>query len=147
MKPLTVIEIRHSILLAEPLRYALDHRDWTVTDENGDPQTFISQGFDAESADLNNEGVDSRQLAVADPDLALWDVINDNIGGTEPVTIIQREYDKADTSAPISVSVMQLDGASLSMGNVVSLSASTSELNFAAPYLRFTSANSPQLRR
>lgn len=143
---LTVLLIAHP-LLASPALYALDGRAWTVQHEDGETFTYPARPISAESGSGDDAGQDDRDFGVSDPELLIWNLLLDNIGGDMPVTVVQREYDTSDLSEPISVSAFEIDSAEIGINRALSFTAASPSVDYESPRLEFNTRNTPQLRR
>lgn len=142
-----LLELKHPDWVA-PLRYAEGFEDVTATLETAEVATFTADGFDAEAGASDDSGIDSRALRVPDKDLALWRLIEANIGSSTPITAILRVYSSADLTAPLAVATLQLSDPQQGVDRSVQFDATTVDtLNRGAPTLRYTVENSPGLRR
>ncbi len=148
------IELSHSTWPG-PLRYVLDTIDWDLTIEDDVVAPFTAMGFTAAAANADDTGLESRPMGLPDPDLisqrrieALIGVVDAFTGEPEPIALIVREYLSTDTTTMISRAVLQLANPVQQNDRSIRFDARGPDLgNTSAPTDKFTSVNSPQLRR
>lgn len=148
---IALLELSHPAWPA-PLRYADATEAWTVTQDGG-PVTYPATPFEREAGSLDDTGQDSRLLRVPDASLVLWRRclalvgVVDGGGVPVPVQAVIREYAASSLAAPLRVSRLELR-APRSDGLSVSFTAESASVGDRAVTLpRFTSLNSPGLRR
>lgn len=133
-----------------PLLYAFDNRDWIVTDENDEEQTFPEAIGECDAAPTDDTGIDSRRVTIHDLQLTLWRRLErlSRTGEIQPVDVTVYTYLSTDTTQPAQApAVLQMASPSR-RARIVTFEASTiNTINRDAPTRKFTWANSPGLRR
>lgn len=135
----------------DPLRYANDLVDWTVTLEaaaGGGVVTFPATGHKADAPSADDSASEQVAFEVPDPDGELHRRIVANIGNSVPLRVIQRKYLSTSPEAPQTVRILELAGPRRSVdGQSVSFVGQTLDpINRSAKLLEFTYDNAPGLR-
>lgn len=147
-REVVAVRLNHSTW-ATALYYVDDVVDWSVDDENSDPVTFTATGVDADGEPTDETGIDSRGIALPDPELILWrrlEVLS-TTGNAEPVEVTVYRYGSDDLTQPLAYAVLTMTGPSRD-DRIVSFEASNANtVNRDAPPRRFTYSGNPGLRR
>lgn len=135
----------------DPLRYANDLVDWTVTLEaaaGGGAVTFPATGHKADAPGADDSASEQVAFEVPDPDGELHRRIVANIGNSVPLVVIARVYLSTDTSAPLTVRRLEVSSPKRSVdGLTVGFTGQTLDpINRSAKLLEFTWDNAPGLR-
>lgn len=142
---LLAMEIDHPEL-DEPLRYVRDTRGWTAVGAE-----YPAAGFTASAAGVDDSGIDSRQISVADPDRQLLQLLLAlrAEGNLTPITVTLREFLSDDPATAVTEIELQLSGPSFDPQTLTfEFIASSAGYNLRdAPWRRFTSTNSQGLVR